>query len=498
MRQAHSDNDVRGERLYLGETYGVYNEIGRGSYGAVYRAICERSGQTCAIKKFKSALSSAARAKNCLREIEILSKLHHPNVVRPIASYCEPGRDTSVYIVMELQPSDLRKLFHTSLWLEPIHVKKLLYETLLGLNYVHSAGVVHRDIKPGNLLVNELCEVKLCDFGLARTTAGLKSGKFDFDPIYREELENLKDNEEEDTIPEEFEEEMAPSRTVFNLPGRFDVGIGRVHDRVTGFTKPAMDQSSGRLKARSESLSGLQAKGRSRKEVLKSNFVRGLEFRRQQLIDASKASGISQRELTSHIATRWYRAPEIVLMDKVYTSAVDIWGLGCVFAELLQMLPGNATGVETRKPLFPGNTCYPLSPMVKCASSCCVTGLDVCPDENLEGDQLTKILSVIGSPSEDEASFLMEKGARDYVKMMPKFEKVDFAKRFPKAPAEALDLLGKMLRFNPYRRITAKEALEHPFLAEVRCAARETEASHISLESDKAKNYTEALVSLCT
>ncbi len=491
MRQRKLTCEEPCEPLYVGEAYQMYKEIGKGTYGAVYQARCLKTGQPCAIKKFQGALSNTSRAKNCLREIEILTKLSHPNVVKSISTYCYPAQDSSVYIVMELQPSDLRKLVHSNTWLEPLQLKKLLYGALVGLNYIHSAGVVHRDIKPGNLLVNENCEVKLCDFGQSRTTTGLQSEKLDFDPIYRQELEHLKDDvTEEEKIPDEFDEQLAPPHTVVSLPGRFDVGIGHVHDHVSGLQSPTK-RALRVQKARAESFSDTRLKCRSHEDI-KSEFLKGLEFRRRQLIDITKVTKISHRELTSHIATRWYRAPEIVLMDKVYTSAVDIWALGCVFAELLQMLPGNVPNIEARSPLFPGSTCYPLSPSPSWSGESSISCELLCDD------QITKILSVIGSPSEEDASFLMNKCSRDFVRMMPKHEKVDLGKMFPAAPAEAVDLLERMLSFNPYRRITAKEALEHAYLAEVKCVGRETEAAHIVLEADKATNYVDTLVSMCS
>jgi len=95
------------------------------------------------------------------------------------------------------------------------------------------------------------------------------------------------------------------------------------------------------------------------------------------------------RQLTKHVVTRWYRAPELILIQP-YTSAVDMWSLGCIFAELLSMQEGSVPGYEDRKPLFPGGSCYPLSG----------EGASVKNDERL--DQLSVILSVIGTPDDDD------------------------------------------------------------------------------------------------
>ena len=72
-----------------------------------------------------------------------------------------------------------------------------------------------------------------------------------------------------------------------------------------------------------------------------------------------------KRELTGHVVTRWYRAPEIILLEKDYGPAIDIWAVGCIFAELLGMMKENAPTFLDRYPLFPGKSCFPLSPARK-------------------------------------------------------------------------------------------------------------------------------------
>lgn len=69
-----------------------------------------------------------------------------------------------------------------------------------------------------------------------------------------------------------------------------------------------------------------------------------------------------KRQLTSHVVTRWYRAPELILLEKDYGPAIDMWSVGCVFGELLGMMKKSAATFLDRKPLFPGKSCFPLSP----------------------------------------------------------------------------------------------------------------------------------------
>lgn len=79
-------------------------------------------------------------------------------------------------LVLECSNSDLKKLCKSKIYLEEIHVKTILYNILLGLKYLHSANIIHRDIKTANVLINQNCSAKLCDFGLARCVTGVKTG----------------------------------------------------------------------------------------------------------------------------------------------------------------------------------------------------------------------------------------------------------------------------------------------------------------------------------
>ena len=71
------------------------------------------------------------------------------------------------------------------------------------------------------------------------------------------------------------------------------------------------------------------------------------------------------KQLTKHVVTRWYRAPEVILMNDYYSYSLDIWSIGCIFAELLSMMKDNFTDFTDRQPLFPGSSCYKLSPKEK-------------------------------------------------------------------------------------------------------------------------------------
>jgi mitogen-activated protein kinase 1/3 len=82
----------------------------------------------------------------------------------------------------------------------------------------------------------------------------------------------------------------------------------------------------------------------------------------KKLIKTKEQRRNMKRELTGHVVTRWYRAPELILLEKDYGPAIDMWSVGCIFAELLGMMKENAATYLDRKPLFPGKSCFPLSP----------------------------------------------------------------------------------------------------------------------------------------
>ncbi|KAG1077974.1 hypothetical protein G6F42_024500 [Rhizopus arrhizus] len=130
--------------------------------------------------------------------------------------------------------------------------------------------------------------------------------------------------------------------------------------------------------------------------------------------------------MTEYVATRWYRAPEIMLTFKEYTKAIDVWSVGCILAEML-----------SGKPLFPGRDYH---------------------------HQLTLILDVLGTPTMDDFYGIKSRRARDYIRSLPFKKRIPFARLFPNANPMAVDLLEKLLTFNPTKRTTVEEALKHPYL----------------------------------
>ena len=100
---------------------------------------------------------------------------------------------------------------------------------------------------------------------------------------------------------------------------------------------------------------------------------------------------VLERQLTQHVVTRWYRAPELILMQEYYNAEIDMWAIGCIFSELLQTLE---PGIRSQ-PLFPGRSCFPLS-----AKKAERANNDQLEEEfRAETHQLMKIFEVIGTPT---------------------------------------------------------------------------------------------------
>lgn len=177
------------------------------------------------------------------------------------------------------------------------------------------------------------------------------------------------------------------------------------------------------------------------------------------------------RQLTRHVVTRWYRAPEIILLqqERELLPAVDMWAVGCIFSELLQMLQDTCRSAHDRKPLFPGTSCFPLSAKD--------------PFEyNDRTDQLNVIFEVIGTPTKSEIRAIKNEKAQKYLSNLQKRNPVDWRKKFPGCSANALDLLQGLLQFNSRKRLTVDQALAHPFMRSVR--DEEAEVRHKQIKFD--------------
>ncbi|KAH6572750.1 hypothetical protein BASA50_006875 [Batrachochytrium salamandrivorans] len=295
------------------EKYRFRREIGRGAYGSVWAAKELSTQRDVAIKKVGARnFDETILTKRALREIKLLRHLNgHDNVALfiDVDVNDQTSKFTELYVVEGLMEADLNQIIKSGQQLTKQHFQYFLYQLLRGLKWMHSANIIHRDLKPGNLLVNSDCELRICDFGLAR-------------------------------------------------------GISDVNSHLVN---------------------------------------------------------------TEYVATRYYRAPEVVLSPKHYTKAIDLWSVGCIFGEML-----------TNRVLFKGTDYI---------------------------DQLQKIFEVLGTPQDPTLTQLCTSRVLKYLRTWPKRNKMPFAQVFPRADAEGLDLIDKLLAFDATQRITAEAALAHPFLS---------------------------------
>ncbi|KAG9095454.1 MAP kinase Pmk1 [Ceratobasidium sp. UAMH 11750] len=304
----------------------IHHFVGEGAYGVVVSAVHVPSQRKVAIKKI-TPFDHSMFCLRTLREIKLLRHFQHENIIS-ILDLLKPASledFKEVYLVQELMETDMHRVIRTQ-ELSDDHCQYFIYQTLRALKALHSANVLHRDLKPSNLLLNANCDLKLCDFGLARSA-------------------------------------LPPPSSAANDASTF---------------------------------------------------------------------------MTEYVATRWYRAPEVMLTFKEYTRAIDIWSVGCVLAEML-----------SGKPLFPGRDYH---------------------------HQLSLILEVLGTPSLDDFYAINSARSREYIRALPFRKKKNFSQLFPNANPLAVDLLEKCLTFNPKRRIDVVQALAHPYLEPYHDADDEPEA----------------------
>lgn len=277
-------------------------KIGEGTYGVVYKVKDSQTSEILAMKKINIDNDDEGVPSTAIREISLLKECEHPNVVDLKQIIME---NNSLYLIFEYLDYDLKKFLESQQGMLPLTlVKNLLFQILNAVSYCHSQRILHRDLKPQNLLIDKENNVKLADFGLARA---------------------------------------------FYLP------------------------------------------------IL---------------------------TYTHEVITLWYRAPEILLGQKVYTGAVDIWSVGCIFYE-----------ISHKKPLFSGDS---------------------------EIDQIFKIFQVLGTPN--EATWKGIDSLPDFKATFPKWKAKDFLSLAKNLDAFGIDLLQKMLVLDPLSRISAREALEHVLL----------------------------------
>ena len=420
------------------DKYEPIKVLGAGSYGKVIESIDKSTQKKVAIKKVNELFVDLVDSKRVLREITLLRFMKNRFMVELLdIEYDRNDKDFDcIYLIFECLPSDLKKLIKSSCFLKMDDVRMYVYHILCGLKYIHSCAVLHRDLKPGNILLDQNYQIKICDFGLARCV----------------------NRDTEDEIVEK-------------VPEAKQIDQGKLDKHSHFLNKYTSSGIDGKEETPSE--------GSSTSKTAKNKIPPKLKFLKNQK---------KEQILSVHVVSRWYRAPELILIETNYTGSIDVWSVGCIFGELMMMMKENAATFMDRTPLFPGKSCFPLSPPGSKKVKVNEFGF---PNE--KADQLNVIFDVIGSPNEESMGFVTDPNAVLYLKSLSqkKKSKVNFKNKFPGSSSEALDLLEKMLIFDPHKRITVKECLEHPFFKSIRDPSKEEEASfNLEFEFEDDNNLT--------
>lgn len=274
-------------------------KLGEGTYGIVYKAKDKTNDDIVALKKIRLENEEDGVPSTAIREIALLKEIKHPNIVQ-LKDVVHS--DNSLYLIFEYLEYDLKKYMRAGA-MSPSQVKPMIYQLLLGVEHCHAHRIMHRDLKPQNLLIDKKGVMKLADFGLAR------------------------------------------------------------------------------------------------------------------------AYGLPIKTYTHEVVTLWYRAPEILLGQKQYSTSVDLWSAGCIFAEM-----------ATKRPLFPGDS---------------------------EVDEIFKIFKLHGTPTEETWPGVTK--LKDFKSTFPKFQAASLVSVAKEMDPIALDLLAKMIALDPSKRISARLALQHPY-----------------------------------
>ena len=284
--------------------YDVLGVVGEGAYGIVYKCKNKETGKYVAIKRFKEVEDDLVK-KTMKRELKMLQKLHHPNVVDFQEAYKRKG---NLYLVFEFVDKNLLELLQEHpQGLDPDLIRYLIYQLCKAIKYMHDQNIIHRDVKPENLLITENMELKLCDFGFSRLI-----------------------------------------------------------------------------------------------------------------------SGSCTEKLTDYVATRWYRAPELLLTQGEYGKEVDYWAIGCIMGELVD---GN--------PLFPG--------------------------EN-EIDQIYCIQKVLGNLTEEQMNMFYNNPLFNGKDLLNVMKPETLQRRYMgKLNKTDISFMKGLLELDPKKRLNGNTVFSHPY-----------------------------------
>ncbi|CCH59776.1 hypothetical protein TBLA_0B09590 [Henningerozyma blattae CBS 6284] len=287
--------------------YSKEKKVGEGTYAVVYLGTKQSTNRRIAIKEIKTSEFKDGLDMSAIREVKYLQELRHENIIELVDIFMAYD---NLNLVLEFLPTDLERIIKdNSIIFSPSDIKSWILMTLRGVHHCHRNFILHRDLKPNNLLISPNGIIKLADFGLARA-------------------------------------------------------IPAAHEM-----------------------------------------------------------------LTSNVVTRWYRAPELLFGAKHYTTAVDIWSVGIIFAELM-----------LRIPYLPGRD-------------------DI--------DQIDVTFRALGTPTDRDWPQVSSFSTYNKLQIYPPPSRDELRKRFIAASERALDLMIGMLMMNPFKRWSAIQCLESEYFKEL-------------------------------
>ncbi|XP_049438081.1 cyclin-dependent kinase 16-like isoform X3 [Epinephelus fuscoguttatus] len=283
------------------ETYIKLDKLGEGTYATVFKGRSKLTDNLVALKEIRLEHEEGAPC-TAIREVSLLKDLKHANIV---TLHDIIHTDKCLTLVFEYLEKDLKQYMDDCGSIMSVHnVKIFLFQLLRGLAYCHRRKVLHRDLKPQNLLINEKGELKLADFGLARAKS-------------------------------------VPTKTYSN-----------------------------------------------------------------------------------EVVTLWYRPPDVLLGSTEYSTPIDMWGVGCIFYEMI-----------TGRPLFPGSTVE---------------------------DELHLIFRILGTPTEETwPGITTSEEFKTY--NFPRYHAEPLVNHAPRIDNDGHDLLSVLLQFEAKKRVSAEDALRHSY-----------------------------------
>lgn len=252
------------------------------------------------LKEMKNLCSANLHLlKGVLREVYYLKNFHHPNIIGLIQVENELHKEMgNLTLVLEPMDSDLEIYLQSKKTFEIEEIARIMFQILKGLEYIHSHNCIHRDLKPSNILVNEQGDVKICDFSSTRSLYKYRNSRIAGPHSMIPKLKNLQSSIEN--------LESVISKDVFeSLIEEVDELIDSESERERKISSYYQYEDRGAAESKKQGPS-----------LSEENYSYACP-------------------LTRKTTTRWYRAPEVILLNGNYDDKVDIWALGCIFAELL-------------------------------------------------------------------------------------------------------------------------------------------------------------------